>query len=70
MTPKEKAKELVENYYNLKKHPLISFWRDINDAKQCAGIAANEIIKIVSLYNDTQHEKKYWDEVKLEIEKL
>ena len=63
MTPKEKAKELVDRYKN-------EGWVIGGDtAKQCALIAVDEIINIIDaedqfiLYN-------YWQQVKQEIEKL
>jgi hypothetical protein len=59
MTPKEKAKELVEKY-------AIWSW---NEAKQCALIAVDEILK--ALPEDYQNDIwSYWQEVKQEIEKL
>ena len=59
MTPKEKAEELVNKY-----------WNDIPDtffeeAIQCALIAVDELIKEVN-HSDVG----YWKEVKQEIEKL
>ena len=69
MTPKEKARELIEKY----RYVSISFVDSIEgtcdmlmnneDAKECALIAVDEIIKEL-FYN------KYWIEVKQEIEKL
>jgi hypothetical protein len=61
MTPKEKAKELVEKmaFYH---------WTDICDyegAKQCALIAVEMVI-----LNCYVEEEYYWQEVKQEIEKL
>ena len=68
MTPKEKAKELVEKY-------AIWSWTDVCDyegAKQCALIAVDEILeshyKLLSGVNPSVY--KYWQEVKQEIEKL
>jgi hypothetical protein len=63
MIPKLKAKELVDKFSNV---PLL----DSYEAKQCALIAVDEIIFVVSKYNDTQAEVSYWQEVKQEIEKL
>ena len=67
MTPKEKAKELFEKYYDyLGMHDSIS--------KQCALIAVDELIES-HLILTTTHEsepsircKTYWKEVKQEIE--
>ena len=70
MTAKEKAAELVEKY---------SIWEDesgmgwnINCEKQCALIAVDEIIKILSSGLDFEMIKSlsYWQEAKEEIEKL
>ena len=72
MTPKEKAKELVEKFT-----PMFSYWdyyndcsRDTNliirDAKQCVLIAVDELIKATTPLTSTY----YWKEVKQEIEKL
>lgn len=65
MTAKEKAIELIDKFYSIS-----SFFSDLEDAKQCALIAVDEILKVVSFYNDTQAEITYWEEVKQEIEKL
>ena len=68
MTPKEKAKDLYDSYWyclfesNIEKK---NYW-----SKQCALIAVDEILFIVSKYNDTQAEVSYWKEVKQEIELL
>lgn len=65
MTPKEKAIELSDKFYLIS-----SFFSDLEDTKECALIAVDEILKVVSFYNDTQTEITYWQEVKQEIEKL
>jgi hypothetical protein len=61
LTPKEKAKELVEKM-------AIYHWTDICDyegAKQCALIAVETVI-----LNCYEEEEYYWQEVKQEIELL
>jgi hypothetical protein len=63
MTPQKKAKELVDKFSNV---PLL----DSYEAKQCALIAVDEILKVVSFYNDSQAEVIYFKEVKQEIELL
>jgi hypothetical protein len=63
MTPKEKAKELVEKYYYLFSIELENTI-DYRDAKQCALIAVDLAIE----YNDFHIE--FLQEVKQEIEKL
>jgi hypothetical protein len=66
MTPKEKAKELVHKMYIGFVHDLYSY-----KAKQCALIAVDEIFKTGLLEGSTLGiNKKYWQEVKQEIEKL
>ena len=65
MTPKEKAKELVEKYYHLFSVELENTI-DLREAKQCALIAVDELLLLVT-YQPTID---YWDEVKQEIEKL
>ena len=64
MTPKEKAKELVNK---------MAFEICKTDAKQCALIAVDEILKAVDNPDETylmKHSVNYWTEVKQEIEKL
>ena len=53
MTPKEKAYELLEKF---------------DGYPQYAERAVDEILFIVSKYNDTQAEVSYWQEVKKEME--
>jgi len=57
MTPKEKAKELVNDFIG----KLITF----EGQKKCALVLVNEIIAAAPPY-DTKH----WEEVKAEIELL
>ena len=75
MTPIEKAKELVDNFYQL--FPLemdvtvaegdLSWEYDgWQQSKKCALIAVDEIIEVAYW----QSVKDYWKEVKQEIEKL
>jgi len=58
MTPKEKAEDLVDKYYE---------FNNINYecAKECALIAVDEILK-----TNPYKARNYWHEVKTEIEKL
>ena len=60
MTPKEKAKELVN------KFTVVGLQRR-NEGIQCALIAVDEVIK--ATIDDWSH-YEYWQEVKTEIEKL
>jgi len=70
MTPKEKARELVDKYFN---EMQFSEFVDDNDAsKQCALIAVDELIEIACDYSDFDETvtKEYWEKVKIEIENL
>ena len=64
MTPKEKAKELVNKFSS--GHPIICKMNTrnmyISEAKQCALIAVDEILKAVEGKYD-----EYWQEVKQQI---
>ena len=71
MTPKEKAKELYNKFYNTDSHGNSVKVRE-SLAKQCALIAANEIYVIMVNFHgrdieDNIHQIKYWDEVKQKI---
>ena len=63
MTPKLKAKELIDKFSNV---PLL----DSYEAKQCALIAVDEIILEMDNVMLPNPFKQYWNEVKQEIEKL
>jgi hypothetical protein len=71
MTPKEKAKELVEKYDS-----TLTYLESKLKAKHCALIAVDEILKECSNWaggtNDGWDANRfdYWNEVKNEIEKL
>ena len=64
MTPKEKAQELYNKFYNTSSHQHHVESRKDN-AKQCALIAVDEILK-----TNPYKARNYWHEVKTEIEKL
>jgi hypothetical protein len=68
--PQEKAKELVSKYYNLESEGDKGGWMTLNDAKQCALIAVNEIIDLLWHTYKNETEYRYWTEVKKEIELL
>ena len=70
MTPQEKAQELVLKYLKVKTHQMFNGWWHKMTAKECALIAVDEILFVVSKYNDTQAEVSYWQEVKQEIENI
>lgn len=74
MTPKQKAKELVEKYISASVvveddekhyHP-----QPFSLAKQCALIAVDEILNTVNNLFNTYSQNDYWLQVKQEIEKL
>jgi hypothetical protein len=65
MSPKERAKELVDKFKkNTRAYNETNGWEDsAYDAKQCALIAVHEILQITA-------RDDYWRNVKQEIEKL
>ena len=67
MTPKEKAKELVDKMYVIHTHSASDYYFAIH----CALIAVDELIIEENKYNNGSfYQSKYWEEVKQEIEKL
>jgi hypothetical protein len=68
MTPKQKAKELVNKFHiKVLDREGTSAMNEF-ESKQCALIAVDEIIEVLS--NDINPLVNYWQEVKQEIEKL
>jgi hypothetical protein len=73
MTPKLKAKELVDKYWIYLRAGLLYDEEAKEDAKHCALIAVDELIeeqRIEEYNNGTWHRLNYWIEVKQEIEKI
>jgi hypothetical protein len=79
MTPKEKANELVDKFYQrfpltmdviTRKGDLSWEYDNWEQAKQCALIAVDEILDAIEQIFETFEERKYWEEVKKEIENL
>jgi hypothetical protein len=73
MTPKEKAEELIEEFYKIEDSKLDEdAWIDSYLAKRCAMVAVDEIIREVDWHDFETPNKvlNYWQEVKQEIEKL
>jgi hypothetical protein len=70
MTPVEKAKELVDKYWIYLRANLLYDDEAQEDAKHCAIIAVDEILKVASFYNDSQAEVTYWQEVKQELQTI
>jgi len=74
MTPKEKAKELVDKMY---QHQWRKDTIEFRNAKQCALIAVDEVQQLIKDLSSCKNrfiyiinEMNYWQEVKQEIEKL
>ena len=85
MTPKEKARELVDKFYQTTPHetwinePLGEFMETYTawgQAKQCALIAVDEIINNFGLFSEgkkhycSYNTIEYYKQVKIEIENL
>lgn len=76
LTPKEKAKELVDKFLYTENE--YKEYADYTQAKQCALIAVDEILKVTAptidrfepYYQELPSEmtQEYWQEVKQEIE--
>ena len=68
MTPKEKAEELVQKF---RIHQPV--WEVEGDSKKCALIAVDEILELIRIdafKGQNACKRKYWQEVKSEIEIL
>lgn len=73
MTPKLKAKELVDKYWIYLRAGLLYDEEAKEDAKHCALIAVDEIMNELSEMNyglQYLNRMAHWQEVKEEIEKL
>jgi hypothetical protein len=73
MTPKEKAKSLVDKYWIYLRAGLLYDEEAKDDAKHCALIAVDEIMNELSEMNyglQYLNRMAHWQEVKEEIEKL
>jgi hypothetical protein len=69
MTPKEKAKELFDKYAMYLRANLMYDEEAIEDAKQCALIAVDELI-YETHFEVPNIRQRWWIEVKKEIELL
>jgi hypothetical protein len=73
MTPQEKAKELVDRFRGELKYGQ-RHWGQVHYAKQCATIAADEVLEADLPGYPSQKEYdefvKFWTSVKEEIQKL
>ena len=71
MTPKEKAKKLVDEFYKNMFDIKLSDTHIMETAKQCALITVNEIIKALRKgLPEIGLGKGYWYNVKQEIKKM
>ena len=73
MTPKDKAQELVDKFFIDVLDREGTSAMNLYEAKQCALIAVDELIEVVSLINDKYIQLgtlQYWQQVKKEIEEL
>ena len=66
MTPKEKARELVEEFQKQIFFHVTNERLDIEEAKGCALIAVDTVLWMASHYATIE----YWQEVKQEIQAL
>lgn len=64
MTPKEKAEQLINKFF------FDTMLNELEDAKDCALIAVDEIKEFMSPMVNSKQTYDYWDEVKQKIEKL
>lgn len=75
MSPKEKAKELVDTFRKFVKPQSSGFWvsnedTTIKNAKQCALICIDESLNCDSDIVNWESHSKYYNEIKKEIELL
>ena len=67
MTPKEKAKQLIDKY----QFVYIQHYTSMFEVKQCALIAVDELIEALHEHHwQNRLIIDYWNEVKHELEKL
>jgi hypothetical protein len=76
MTAKDKAKELFDKYCHAirTEEDDDGYFTNIIHAKRCALIAVNlhmeELSKMKLIFSDREIHYRFWENVKLEIEKL
>jgi hypothetical protein len=80
MTPKEKAKELIDKFIHSESQDGYNDVRDIHAAIRCAIILVNEMLSNAAMIWGGRNTetgltardefRKYWQEVKQELEKL
>ncbi len=70
MTPKEKARELINKFWNEATYENEEHKPNYT-SKQCALICVDEILEVTPMYKGLlNHKWIYWNNVKQEIEKL
>ena len=72
MKPKEKAKELIEKFNDYAQNYNCGLDLEMHHRykKYCALISVNEILEVLYQIFESYDERKYWQDVKLEIENL
>lgn len=69
MTAKEKAKELIQKYFDLFSN--LGYYASLSEGKKCALIAVEELIKEQTMWqNGDQNPVLFWQEVEKEIKEL
>lgn len=71
MTPKEKAKKIVEGYFELLFDYIPNIADRMDAATKCALASVGEVLKSGPYdFSNNTDAVQYWNEVKSEIEKL
>jgi hypothetical protein len=73
MKPKERAEELFNKFYPRATSYSSDRKNQKDNAKQCVLIAVDEILELIRIdafKGQNACKRKYWEEVKSEIEKL
>lgn len=72
MSPKDKAKELVEKFHehSYNPSPYFNTSEEGSHDKQCALLCVEEIIKVCLFLGTADYRIPYWNDVKKEIENL
>ena len=70
MTPKEKAKELFNDFENVVFDEVDNYYSRRDLSKQCALVAVDEITKYLEDILTPNPFTQYWKEVREEIENL
>ncbi len=70
MTPKEKAKELFNDFENIVFNEVDNYYAKRDLSKQCALVAVDEVTKYLQDILVPNPFGLYWQEVRQEIENL